>query len=185
MRPVPMRILIDCFLVQTNPNWELFIIHDGVGSKEVRAVGYNYADDPRIRYFESFKRRGQYGHPNRKVFLQNTEVATDEFLLLTNDDNMYCPVYVEYMLNAIKPNTGMVYCDTVHSHFKYDVLKTKIAVDHIDIGSFIVRADIAKAVGFNHFEFNGDGMYAVECRDACLAKGLTIEYVPKAIFIHN
>lgn len=184
-RPIPMRILIDCFLVQTNPNWELLIVHDGVASKAVREVAYNYADEPRVRYFETFKRKQQYGHPNRQTYLKSIEYSEDEFILLTNDDNFYCPVYVQYMLESIQENTGMVYCDTVHSHFKYNVLKTLVAVDHIDIGSFIVRADIAKAVGFNHFEFNGDGMYAEECKKLCIERGLRVDYVPKPIFIHN
>jgi hypothetical protein len=183
-RPIPMRILIDCFLVQTNPNWELTIVHDGVASPEVWKTVSLY-DDSRINFQESPERYGQYGHPNRKIFLEQLNPTKDEFVLLTNDDNMLVPVFIEEVLKRCVNNTGMIYWDAVHSHFQYNVLKSTIKVDRIDISSFVVRADVAKAVGFNNFAFNGDGYYAEECANACRHLGLRIDYIPKPLLIHN
>jgi len=183
-RPIPIRILIDSFIVQTREDWKLTIIHDYKASNEVHKTIGLY-DDPRIVYKESLKRLGAFGHPNRKQFLIESKGAKDELVLLTNDDNYYVPVFIEKILDVCKSNTGMVYCDTVHSHFDYNVLKTIIRADGIDIGSFLVRGDIAKKVGFNHFQFNGDGFYAKECALECIKRGLKIEYIPKPLFVHN
>lgn len=183
-RPIPMRILIDCFLVQTNPNWKLTIVHDGKASEAVNNITKLY-DDPRIIFKESDQRYQQYGHPNRKIFLSELKGNKDDFVLLTNDDNYYVPVFVDEVLNLCKPDIGMVYCDAVHSHFQYNVLKTQVRVDRIDIGSFAVREDIAKAVGFNNFAFNGDGFYAEECALRVLSKRLQLKYIPKCFLIHN
>jgi hypothetical protein len=183
-RPIPMRILTDCFLVQTVSNWEMTLLHYGKASADVWKTVSLY-DDPRIKFQESPERYGIYGHPNRKRFLESIEPSKEDFVLLSNDDNMYVPVFIEELLRRRTHDTGMIYWDTVHSHFKYNVLKSIVKVDRIDIGSFVVRADIAKEVGFNNFAFNGDGYYAEECARACKAKGLKIDYIPKPLFIHN
>lgn len=183
-RPIPMRILADCFLVQTAPDWELTFIHDGKAGEDVWKTVRLY-DDPRVRFQESPERYGVYGHPNRKRFLASMESSIEDFVILSNDDNYYMPVFVEELLRRRTHDTGMIYWDAVHSHFQYNVLKSLIKVDHIDIGSFAVRVDIAKEVGFNNFAFNGDGYYAEECARKSLSKGLKIDYIPKPIFVHN
>jgi len=183
-RPIPMRILIDCFLVQTNPNWELTIVHDGKASDAVLCTVALY-NDPRIIFRESSERYGTYGHPNRKIYLEQTTPSIDSFILLTNDDNMYVPIFVNEIISRCIPNVGMIYFDAVHSHFKYDVLKTEVKVDRIDVGSFVTRADVAKAVGFTNFSFNGDGHYACACAKYCGEHGLSVVSIPKPYFIHN
>lgn len=183
-RPVPMRILIDCFLVQTSLNWELNIVHDHKASEEVWKTVSLY-DDPRIVFKESPERYGTYGHPNRKAYLEQIKPSKDEFILLTNDDNYYVPTMVSEVLTKCDPSVGMIYFDTVHSHFNYNVLKTKVQVDHIDVGAFVVRADVAKKVGFTNFAFNGDGYYACACADQCKRQGLRTVYIPKPLFVHN
>lgn len=182
-RPTALCGLIDSFRVQTNPNWELNIVHDSEASRAVREV-VGLCHDDRVNYFESETRTKNYGHINRKVMLENMESSKD-FLLMTNDDNYYPPIFVEYFLREIKDDVGMVYCDSVHSHFEYNHHKTKIQVDHIDIGSFIVRVDIAKKVGFHGTEFNADGYYAELCFEECKKNGLREVYIPKPIFVHN
>ena len=183
-RPIRMRVLINSFVLQTNPNWELNIIHDGKASQSVRDAISLY-DDDRIRFFESEQRNQCYGHPNRKMMLDKMPTSNEDFVLLTNDDNYYVPVFVEYMLREINSHVGMVYCDSVHSHFKYIHHRTQIRVDHIDIGSFIVRLDIAKKIGFTGVAFNSDGVYAVRCYDLCRKLGLGATYIAKPLFIHN
>jgi glycosyltransferase involved in cell wall biosynthesis len=183
-RPISLRILIDCFLMQTIPNWELIVVHDGVASPDVHKTISLY-NDSRIQYRESPKRYGVYGHPNRKIFLSELTGDKEEFIILTNDDNYYVPIMAIEVLTKCKPDVGMVYFDTVHSHFLYNVLKTQIKVDMIDVGSFAVRADVAKAVGFTNFAFNGDGYYACDCAKYCKEHGLRTEYIPKPLFVHN
>jgi hypothetical protein len=53
------------------------------------------------------------------------------------------------------------------------------------MGSFIVRVDIAKKIGFKSMELNGDGAYAEECANFCTRIRLKINYIQKPLFVHN
>jgi len=184
-RPIKMRLLIDSFIVQTNPEWELNIIYDGPPPEDILHTMSLY-DDKRIVFENTPVRTQNYGHLNRRMMLDKIESSGDnDFILMTNDDNYYVPVFIDYFLKEIGTDIGMVYCDSVHSHFDYIHHKTKIQVDQIDIGSFIVRLDIAKRVGFDGIEFNADGYYAEDCLAACKSWGLREAYIPKPLFVHN
>ena len=183
-RAIPLRILIDCFLVQTSPNWELYIIHDGYPPSPVQDIINLYSDD-RIKFVCSEKRYGQYGHPNRRQLLEKMTGTYEDFILMTNDDNYYVPLYIEYMLQQATRLVGIVSCNTVHSHFQYKMHESKLAQNHIDMGAFIVRFPIAKAVGFKYNDFGADGKYAVECANACRANNLEVIHIDKPLFVHN
>ena len=189
-RTIPLRILLDSLLVQTDARWDIKIIHDGPASKKVKdIVGLPcYTADPRINFTESPARYGKWGHPNRKNGLSGLAYNHSDFVLITNDDNYYVPMFVEIMLrtaNSRAGKVGMVYCDTVHSYQKYSVLSSRIAVGSIDMGSFIVRNDIAKKVGFVHNQIDADGMYASECAAFCRKIKLAAVHVEKPLFVHN
>jgi hypothetical protein len=79
----------------------------------------------------------------------------------------------------------MVVCNTIHSYMKYDILSTQIKENFIDMGSFIVKLDVAQEVGFNHTHVSADGRYAVECLKRCQERGLIPVKINKAIFYHN
>jgi len=183
-RPLGIQVLINSFLLQTNPDWELYIIHDGIAPLSVLHV-IEECGDPRVIFEETERVNGDCGHPNRRMMINRTGGRPNEFILLTNDDNYYVPVFVEKMLGVARADTGIVYCDTVHSHFDYNVHKPKLQEHHIDIGAFIVRGDVAKTVGFNYNHFSADGIYAEECKRYCDQHRLKIIYIPKPLFIHN
>jgi len=183
-RPIELRGLIDSFLLQTDDRWALDIIHDGEASDAVWDTIHLY-NDSRIRFFESETRNGNYGHPNREGMLKKLDDSSNDYVLITNDDNYYVPVFVEYMLGECADHVGFVYCDSVHSHFKYTHHNTQIREHWIDIGSFIVRIDIAKGVGFVGNSFSADGVYAEHCYESCCVQKLDTSYIPKPLFIHN
>ncbi len=184
-RAITLRRLIDCFILQTDPNWELHIIHDGPPPREIPAVMSLYRDE-RIHYEETPQVNGFWGHPNRKIMLHKLLFNRTDFVLMTNDDNIYAPVFVAEMLKKGRrgETVGMVYCDTIHSYLDYNILKTQLKVNYIDMGSFIVRVDVAKKVGFNHTHLSADGTYAVSCAEHCRSVRLACLPIPKALFIH-
>lgn len=186
-RPVPMRILIDCFLSQyTKYEWDMIIIHDGPASQAVKDVMKLYRDDKRILFIDTDVRVGNWGHENRREMLQLQEGAPDDFVLITNDDNYYVPKFVQmFMDEAVKPRTGMVYCDFLHHNFVYDVLVSRPKVNYMDMGAFIVNLPLAKEVGFVHNVPHSDGLYAEECAAKCIQKGLKVTKIPKPLFVHN
>jgi hypothetical protein len=183
-RPIPLRILIDSFLVQTDARWILHIIYDGPAPDSIQQImsGYN---DSRINFFCSQKRNGCYGHPNRRKLLEKLSGDNDDFVLLTNDDNYYVPVFVEYMLQQATRTVGIVSCNTVHSHFQYKVHESKLIENAIDMGAFIVKFPIAKGIGFKYDDFSADGKYAEECANACRCSQLQTVHIDKPLFIHN
>lgn len=182
-RAIQLRRFIDCFILQTNPNWRLYVIHDGEPTKEIIAVMSLY-DDSRISFTNTEQVNGFWGHPNRKLMLQKLSGGKDDFVLISNDDNIYVPTFVEYFMAQCHSSVGMVYCNTIHSYMQYNILLTKIKENHIDMGSFIIRLNVAKTVGFNHTHLSADGRYAVECFHLCQKHRLTPVYINKALFIH-
>jgi len=190
-RPKELQILIGSFLVQTNKNWILHIVYDGPPPQDVKNVVAPYVDkdskyyDTRIDFWKSLERYQHYGHPNRRTMLETIPTNPSDFILMTNDDNYYVPVFVDYMLKECKFGVGIVYCDTVHSHADYDVHISQLKENCIDMGAFIVRADIAKETGFNYDHFSADGVYAEECLQTCIRRKLLAIKIKKPLFIHN
>lgn len=183
-RAIPLRIMIDCFLVQDSPDWKLHIIHDGPAPQDVRDVINSY-HDPRIEYEETPTVNGSWGHPNRGMGLRKLSLNHRDYVLITNDDNYYVPCFVKKMLARANGVAGMVYCDTVHSYFGYDVLRTELRENYIDMGSFIVRVDVAKRVGFTYTHLSADGTYAEKCAEYSLKRRMPVFHAKFAYFIHN
>lgn len=184
-RLIPLRILCDCFMVQTDSRWNLSIIYDGLPPNEIIDLIGEYEQEPRIHLYHSETRNGNFGHPNRRMMLNNLEADKDDYVLMTNDDNYYIPRYVEYMLNACSRSIGIVSCNTIHSHFDYDVHYSRLFEGGIDMGAFIVKYPIAKMVGFNHDHFSADGLYAQECATMARTQNLEIVHLTKPMFVHN
>jgi hypothetical protein len=190
-RPLDLRILIDSFIVQTDPRWMLHIVYDGKPPQEILDLIKSYETPiyakylPQIEFLYSIERKQHCGHPNRKITLQNLQGSDDDFVLMTNDDNYYCKKYVEIMLRNIDGMTGAVTCNTSHSHFDYELHQSTMKEYYIDMGAFIVRFHVAKAVGFNHMHISADGKYAEECAAYCELHKLNIVHVPKPLWTHN
>lgn len=183
-KSIPLRGLIDSFALQTNPNWRLHIIHDGPAPISIKDIVVSYRDN-RISFCETVEVIGNYGHPNRRTMLESLPSSNKDWVLITNHDNYYVPKFVEYFLDLCDSTVGLVYCNTIHSHYSYTLHYSKLAVSGIDMGAFIVRLDVAKETGFNYTHFAADGRYVEECVDTCKRKNLRTKYIDKFLFVHN
>jgi GT2 family glycosyltransferase len=185
----PLEILIRSFLVQTNPNWILYIVYDGPAPQGILDIVAPFVSgsrkDERIRFFESPERNQKYGHPNRRSMLQAIEADKNDYILMQNDDNYMVPRTVEFIIKEMKHDTGIIYWDTVHSHMDYNVHISQLKENFIDMAAFAVRADIAKSTGFNHDHFSADGTYAEECLNTCKSEGFKAVKINKPLLIHN
>jgi hypothetical protein len=187
-RPIRLQTLINCFVLQTDPRWVLHIVYDGPAPQVILNIVEPFVNGnmkDKVHFYQSPERYEKYGHPNRKTMLQTIECDAHDFILMTNDDNYYVPRFVEFMLKEVTHNTGLVYCDTVHSHAGYDINYSELRENCIDMGAFMVRADVAKTTGFNHDHFSADGRYAEDCNRNCQKRNLRVVKIKKAIFIHN
>jgi glycosyltransferase involved in cell wall biosynthesis len=190
-RPIALRILVDCFLVQTNPNWDMTIVHDGKASAAVKKTVALYKDDPRVKFIETKQRVNNWGYSNRRKMLQLINGEPNDFVLLENDDNYHHPRFVEFLLDEVgiylkkPPRCGMIYYDFLHHNILHEMLYSKIAPNQIDMAAFIVELKLAQEVGFNHEIPLADAMYAMECAAACKKKGLRVHKINKCLLIHN
>lgn len=158
-----VQILINSFLLQTDPRWRLYVIHDGP-SETCRKLVTSY-DDPRIEYRESERKVGNFGNPNRKAVL--SEVSS-KWVTWTNCDNYHVPKFVEFLLSkGEKENLDLVFCDCLYNgdptweggvqkdgRGEYNVLYfKKVALDKLypkglglDFINFICRTELAREV---------------------------------------
>lgn len=173
-----MFCLLHSILAQTYQNFEIIIHHDGPlddSTLKERIEGLS----SKIKVLDKLERRQAWGHYHRHPTALIEPHA--DWVVFTNDDNYYVPIFLERVLNvAHTTNSGMVYFDTVHSHFNYDVLNVVPVVCNIDIGSFIVRMDLVRDTPWTNYEGIADGIYAEK-----LAKSTNAVKAPGVLFIHN
>jgi hypothetical protein len=110
----------------------------------------------------------------------------------TNDDNYYVPVFLEEMFRkADSEALDLVLCDMVHSHNhpgnrpqdSYNAFTTEPRTNSVDIGCFIVKTELAKAVGFRDKSFAGDGTFV----DDIMSSDPPVKWgkIDKILFVHN
>lgn len=173
-----MYACVHSFLCQTYNNYEIYIHHDGPLNNPKIADDFRNLSD-KIVFIDNLEHRGYWG------FFHRHNVAMIEphadWVLFTNEDNYYVPVFLERMINtANNSNSKMVYCDTLHSHYDYGVLDTYVKVNGIDMGSFISHMDLVKITPWTDYHSGADGVYAEKIGSQTIpvkAKGI--------LFVHN
>lgn len=184
-RAIPLRGLIDSFILQTCKDWQMTVIHDGPAPDDVKETIALYKNDPRVTFIDTDREVANWGWANRKMMLQLLVGDPGDFVLLENDDNYHPPRLIEFLFNAVKPGTGMIYYDMLHSHCDYDMFYTQIKEGVIDIAAFVVRLDVAQKTGFNNTHYSADGAYAEDCLKTCEEMGLKAVKINKCLLIHN
>lgn len=143
--------IISSLLLQTHKKWKLLLVHDGPETKGMEVL---VPDDPRIEFVISPKRGGKWGHYIRQVAIQAKKDDAD-FVVVTNADNYYVPVFCEYMLKGFEqhPSAVSVYCSQmVHSYKHWQVIDCKLQRGFLDSGGVMVRSKQAAAVGWRDIE---------------------------------
>jgi hypothetical protein len=182
-RPDALPILIHSLRVQTMSDFTLTVYHDGFDAEMETVLLYykkKYPDFFDYRF--STQRFNDWGHSLREIAIYE---AKSPYLLITNDDNYYCPTFVEDMINEIEgKDADLVLCDMLHSHSGYKkYFRTYPKSGSIDIGAIVTRTDLAQIVGWRDKGFGGDGTY---CEDLLYSKpGVKIAKVRKTLFVHN
>lgn len=183
-------VLIHSLLAQTVQNFKLLILHDGY-DQEMDALLSQYKSryPELIDYAFTQERHNDYGHSLREIGIQ---LAQTPLILLTNDDNYYCPIFVEKMLLALQEHQAdLVLCDMIHSHNNpgghiqppYSLLKTAPQPGSVDIGCFIVKTAMAKEVGFRDKGHDGDATFFGDLLRTNPA--IRIAKVNQVLFVHN
>ena len=184
-----LRCLVASFACQTDLGFTLRIIHDGPDLETRECVDefkfmYPNLD---IAYQETSLRFNDYGHTLREIGLRE---AVQEYVLLTNGDNYYVPIFVEELRKElIAQEPDIIYFDMVHNYIfddlpnpiGYQTLITEPRINRIDIGSFVFGKALGQSIGFKERVFWADGMFF----EAMMATGPKIVKIPKVLFVHN
>lgn len=179
-----LKCFINSIKSQTNDNWNLYIINDGLNNnKKQDLIDQGYLTK-NIQFFEHPVTTNNYGHSLRSWALDN--IVKSEYVLLTNADNYYVPIFVDEIL---KYNKDFIYFDLVHDHptknnhnqSSYGYMNSKLQRGCIDMGCVVVKSDIAKKVGFNHRDYAADWHYFNDI----LKTNPSIQKINKILMIHN
>lgn len=180
-----LACLVAAFQAQTYPHWRLDVVHDGPYAHDHATIKFfdRWDGDPRVRVVETPERKQQFGHPHRQASAERLLGGGCEWVLHTNQDNYYAPVFLEWLLaDAQKAKAPFVYCDFVRSHTRWRVHGSRPKAGQLDLGGFLAHKAIVSKIKFDKFTFGGDGDYIDRLVQA--AKGKTAK-VAAALFTHN
>jgi hypothetical protein len=115
-------------------------------------------------------------------------------VLLTNADNYYIPHTVRFLTEAaLSTRADVLMFDMVHSHDRpggrtlpaYSFFATSYARGSIDMGSAVVRGELARRAGFKDRTHDGDATYFEDVARARLPGSLSICKIPRVLLVHN
>lgn len=178
--------IISSLICQTHNNWELILIHDGPNETGLKKL---VNGDPRINYIETKERIGNWGHYYRQWALNEIRqgnLPDTDYIVITNADNYYTPVFIEYMLKGFKTHTAVAtYCETMtHSYKAWQVIPCRVERGYLDSGGVIVKKDIAVEIGWRDVEaHSSDWTYFSDIAAKYSAKN----FIPVKgnLFVHN
>lgn len=174
--------VITSLIMQTFTNWKLILIHDGPGTGEVDSF-IRAVNDDRIEYIETEQQVGNWGHAIRSEYINKVQ---SEYLVITNPDNYYVPVFLEYMLKPLIANPDLVasYCNQmVHSYRAWAAQSCMLARGYLDCGGVILRTKQAQEVGWKSLDHSADWIYFSEIIQRYGAKKWAV--VKGCLFVHN
>jgi glycosyltransferase involved in cell wall biosynthesis len=189
-REMELRVLLSSLAAQRLLNFKVIVIHDGPRTETKELLEGIHPKLPfEIEFIETKNRFNDYGHSLRQLIIDKCDT---EFLLLTNDDNYYVPIFTENMMQCIKDeDLDVVLCNMVHSHvfpelpnpFGYQALEVEPRRRRVDVGCFIFRTRLGKNIGWRDKGFEGDATF-FEDLISQQPKPI-LGKISKVLFVHN
>jgi GT2 family glycosyltransferase len=177
-------ILVHALALQTHPNWELLLIHDGPNSTGLQER-LEQLNEPRVRYYKSSRRYDDWGHSLRDLGLKHieNEPIEGDFVVITNADNYYCPGFLKIMLAAFEASLVAVFCPMIHDHHGWRLLDAQLEHKHIDCGCVMVRREAALETGWTSREYAADWVYISQLVTRYGSHRL--KKIDNVLFVHN
>lgn len=175
--------IISSLIMQTNRNWELWLIHDGPGDGSAETF-IQVINDDRIKYFETHEHKGMWGHYIRSEWLQKVKT---KYVIISNPDNYYTPVFIERCFVEFKKrrtSIGIFCLQMVHSYTNWGVINCRFARGFIDCGGVMLKTKEAVSVGWNNItDHSADWFFF---NDIAKAYGVNkFTSIPGCLFQHN
>jgi glycosyltransferase involved in cell wall biosynthesis len=168
---------------QSNPNWTAHVVADCPEEdvQENMKTIVAFFNDPRIKLSILPERHNDWGHTPRQHGLDN---ATEEWVIMTGEDNYYVPEFVDIMLEQGK-NHHFVYCDMVHNWINRDYIPihSRLELGRIDIGSFMCKTNMAKKIKLKKDQEWADWYFIEDFQNKY--KIAKYKKVNKILYVHN
>jgi glycosyltransferase involved in cell wall biosynthesis len=182
-RPNHLMCMLNSLCAQTSNNWSAHVIGDCPPEGTLDRVINYFKDDERIRFTILTERYNDWGHTPRNIGL---EMATEEWVVMTGEDNYYTPKFVEFFLDAAKSNlkSNFIYCDIVHNwiNFEYIYIKSEPKFGKMDIGNFMSKREMAKQIKLDTSFPQSDWKFISQYLNIYKSE---LIYIPKILYIHN
>jgi hypothetical protein len=185
-RTYSMLSMMASIVAQTNPNWTIHVVCDGI--VDITYIQTVFSQFDNIKYSTIERETNTYTH-NLSSIPKNygLSTCTDEWLVFGADDNYYVPIFVDEMLKIINnnPKINFIYFDMIHNYFNYTLFKCKPLSHQIDMGSMVVRTDLAKTLPLDITLGDADGIFAEQYVSTYCKLKENIHYAEHVYFIHN
>jgi glycosyltransferase involved in cell wall biosynthesis len=176
-----LMCIINSIKAQRSDMWKVHVVADCPPEGTLDKIIEFLKDDERIKFTILPERYNDWGHTPRNYGLEN---ATEEWVVMTGEDNYYMPVFVDNFLDAVDDDTHFVFCNMVHNWTDYQYYAVDCAPSYgrIDIGNFMSRRKYANQLKLRTDIAQSDYLFVEEYLNKF--KG-TIKKVPKYLYVHN
>ena len=178
---------ISSIVGQTNPNWKIHVVGDCPEKdslEKIMRIAAYYINDDRIKFTMLDERYNDWGHTPRNYGLSE---ATEEWVVMTGEDNYYAPTFVQNFLSSVefRKDVNFAYCNMVHNWVNDDYIpiKAEIEFGKIDIGNFMTRTFNARKLRLKP-ELEQADYWFVEEYLARFNEG-ALMYIDKLLYVHN
>lgn len=128
-------------------------------------------------------KQGGVGHNTRGPGI---EAASGAWIALTNADNYYVPGWLDRVVSAFEPDVGIIYWNIVHNAWRWGINDgVRLERGRIDLSALIVRAEIAKEVGFPWREYESDWTYIEACVALARKKKMRVVFIDEYLSVHS
>ena len=191
-RPNHLMMAINCIYAQTATNWKVTVVADAPFDGLDKVKGFFEGDD-RIRFhtIEGGPHK-DWGNTARMWGIAN---STEEWIVMTGDDNYYFPVFLESMNAAMTDKTQFIFCDMYHNYANYVYEKSELRkivypdnsfrFEGMDIGAFASKSEYARQVTYYPKWHCADGAYAAEYWEKFCKDPESIVRIPRGLYVHN
>ena len=175
--------IVCSLLSQSNPNWKAHIVGDCVPNDNLERIHsfLNVINDDRIKFTNLPDRYNDWGHTPRNYGLEH---STEEWTIMTGEDNYYVPTFVDNMLKMSK-DKHFIFCQMVHNWVddNYIPINCKVEYGQIDIGCYMFKTNMGKKIKLDTTFAQSDYKFITDFSSKYpLAKFGKVE---KILYVHN
>lgn len=177
-----LMCIISSIRAQRSSRWKIHVVADCPPEGTLDKIIDYFKDDSRIKFTILPERYNDWGHTPRNYGLKN---ATEDWVIMTGEDNYYAPIFVDNMLEAALPNVHFVFSNMVHNwtNFQYYPINCEPQWGKIDVGNFMVRREYGQQMELDVTNMQADGKFVEEYLERFPLK--SVAKVNKFIYVHN